>query len=129
LYLTVNIVPEGSNLKESNNLKERNNANSNQAAMIAELAWRLGMPLLVPIIVCLAIPLSRVNPRQGRFMHILPSILIYLAYLVLLSSVKRAQESGSLPVWANVWWVHLLFALLALMLFCGDAIKRWRLKL
>lgn len=103
-------------------------ANSRQA-MMAELAWRLGMPLLVPIIVCLAIPLSRVNPRQGRFIHILPSILIYLAYLVLLSSVKRAQESGSLPIWANVWWVHLLFALLALMLFYGDAVKRWRLKL
>ena len=103
--------------------------NASRAAMIAELAWRLGMPMLVPIIVCLAIPLSRVNPRQGRFIHILPSILIYLAYLVLLSSVKRAQESGSLPIWANVWWVHLLFALLALMLFGGDAIKRRRLKL
>ncbi len=99
------------------------------AAMIAELAWRLSMPLSVPIIVCLAIPLSRVNPRQGRFIHILPSILIYMAYLILLSAVKRSQESGSLPIWANVWWVHLLFAALALMLFCGDSLKRWRLKL
>jgi lipopolysaccharide export system permease protein len=120
-----NIVMPTSFTNESDQQKTANL----RAAMIAELAWRLSMPLLVPIIACLAIPLSRVNPRQGRFIHILPSILIYLAYLVLLSAVKRSQESGSLPVWANVWWVHLLFAGLAAMLFCGDYLKRLRLKL
>lgn len=97
-------------------------------AALAELTWRFSMPLLVPIIVALAIPLSRVNPRQGRFIHILPSILIYLTYLTLLSAFKRAQESASLPWWLNLWWVHGLFAAVATLLFSGDYWKRRRLR-
>ena len=33
---------------------------------IAELQWRLSLPLLIPIIVLLAVPLASVNPRQGK---------------------------------------------------------------
>lgn len=34
----------------------------------AELQWRLSTPLLVFVVTLLAVPLSRVNPRQGRFL-------------------------------------------------------------
>lgn len=93
----------------------------------AELQWRLSLPFLVPIIACIAIPLSRVSPRQGRYVHIFPSILIYLAYLSVLSGAKNAVELGRIPVQLGLWWVHLLFILVATALFSGQWFRRRRL--
>src|SRR5690606_4677771 len=50
----------------------------------AELQWRLSIPLLVFVVTLLAVPLAKVNPRQGRFLKLLPAILLYMAYLALL---------------------------------------------
>lgn len=93
-------------LLQANGLKE-----------IAELQWRISLPLLVPIIALLGIPLSRINPRQGRYTFLLPAILFYVAYIALLSSMKTAVENGSISPWLGLWWVHLLFLSLALTVF------------
>lgn len=90
--------------------------NSNSAQAHAELQWRFSLPLLVPIVVLMAIPLSRVNPRQGRYLKMLPSIMLYLAYLSLLSGSKAAIEDGNLPAWLGVWWVHGVFFGIAMLL-------------
>jgi len=82
----------------------------------AELQWRIGLPLLVPIVVLLAIPLSRVNPRQGRYLKLLPSIVVYLAYLSLLIACKSAIEKGTIPAGLGLWWVHILFFCVAILL-------------
>ncbi len=82
----------------------------------AELHWRLSLPLLVPIVVLMAIPLSKVNPRQGRYLKMLPSIMLYLIYLSLLSAGKAAIEDGELPVALGLWWVHGLFLMIAVLL-------------
>jgi len=42
----------------------------------SELQWRLSMPVLVFVVTLLAVPLARVNPRQGRFLKLLPAILL-----------------------------------------------------
>ena len=76
---------------------------------IAQLQWRLSIPLMVPIVALLALPLSRVNPRQGRYMKLLPSIMLYIVYLFLLSSLTKAVEDGDVPPGAGLWWVHLVF--------------------
>ena len=34
-----------------------------------ELHWRLSLPLLVFVVTVLAVPLAKVNPRQGRFLN------------------------------------------------------------
>lgn len=75
----------------------------------AELQWRLSLPLLVFIVTLMAVPLSRVNPRQGRFLKLLPAILLYMAYLTILISVRSAVEKGRLPIGLGLWWVHGLF--------------------
>lgn len=83
----------------------------------AELQWRVSLPLLVPILVAIALPLSRVNPRQGRFIKMLPGILLYLLYLTLLTSGRSALEDGEdVPAWVGLWWVHAFFAGVALVL-------------
>jgi lipopolysaccharide export system permease protein len=50
--------------------------------------------MLVFVVTLLAVPLSRVNPRQGRFLKLLPAILLYMAYLTMLISVRGALEKG-----------------------------------
>lgn len=83
----------------------------------AELQWRVSLPILVPILVAIALPLSRVNPRQGRFIKMLPGILLYLLYLTLLTSGRSAiEERSDLPPWVGLWWVHVLFLGVAIFL-------------
>lgn len=76
-----------------------------------ELQWRLSLVLLVPIVVLMAVPLAKVNPRQGRYLKMLPAILLYLAYLSLLMAAKGAVEKGNIPAWLGILWVHALFLL------------------
>ena len=75
----------------------------------AELHWRIALPLLVPIVAFFAVPLARVNPRQGRFLKLLPAVLLYMAYLALLISARGWMEAGRTPVWLGLWWVHIVF--------------------
>lgn len=76
---------------------------------VAQLQWRLSLPLLVPIITLIAIPLSRVNPRQGRYMRLLPAIFLYMGYLILLSTTRTGIEDGKISPYLGLFWVHLLF--------------------
>ena len=70
----------------------------------AELQWRLSIPLLVFIVTLLAVPLARVNPRQGRFLKLLPAILLYMAYLTILIAARGALEKGKIPPALGWWW-------------------------
>ncbi|TDR51463.1 lipopolysaccharide export system permease protein [Halomonas ventosae] len=72
----------------------------------AQLQWRLGLPLMVFILTLLAMPLSRVNPRQGRFAKLLPAIFLYVAYLSLLLAALDAIGRGSWPVALGMWPIH-----------------------
>ncbi|MEI6204791.1 MAG: LPS export ABC transporter permease LptF, partial [Enhydrobacter sp.] len=46
----------------------------------AELQWRLSVPLMVFVLTLVAVPLSRVNPRSGKYAKLLPAILLYILY-------------------------------------------------
>ncbi|MFW1678496.1 LPS export ABC transporter permease LptF [Pontibacter sp. JAM-7] len=96
---------------------------SDKAAERAQLHWRLSLPVLALVVTMLAVPLSRVNPRQGRYGRLVPSIVIYLVYLAILSNVKSQVAEGDAPS-LLLWLVHFGFILLALnMLLFG---RFWR---
>lgn len=84
--------------------------------MQSELQWRLSIPLLVLIVTLIAVPLSRVNPRQGRFLKLLPAILLYMTYLALLVAARSALDKGNIPVSLGLWPVHGLFLVIGLLL-------------
>jgi lipopolysaccharide export system permease protein len=86
----------------------------------ALLQWRLSLPLLVPIVTLLAVSVSRVNPRQGRFVHLFPAMLVYVAYLGLLIVARKNLAKGSLPEWLGLWSVHLTFLCLSMVLLSKD---------
>lgn len=93
--------------------------NSSDPVDIAQLHWRGSLPLLALVVTLLAVPLSRVNPRQGRYARMLPAILLYLLYLTLLSTVRSKIEDGRIDAGA-LYLVHLIFFGIALnLLFTG----------
>lgn len=81
-----------------------------------ELQWRLGLPALVIVMVFIALPLTKVNPRQGRFMAILPVLLLELIFLGSLMSLQGVINKGQWPIWPGMWLVHAIFLLLGLLL-------------
>ncbi|WP_404465079.1 LPS export ABC transporter permease LptF [Vreelandella aquamarina] len=92
----------------------------------AQFQWRAGLPLMVFVLALLAQPLSRVNPRQGRFAKLLPAVFLYVAYLSLLLAAVDAIGSGSLAVALGVWPVHGLFLGLGLLLLWHSQRKGMR---
>ncbi|SER04861.1 lipopolysaccharide export system permease protein [Amphritea atlantica] len=89
------------------------------AAERAQLHWRLSLPMLTLIVALLAVPLSKTNPRQGRYAKLIPSILLYMAYLMLLTNIRKYIERDGGEV-ILLWLVHLLFFALAMGLLYVD---------
>lgn len=89
---------------------------SDQPKMRTELHWRLAIPLLSFIVTLLAVPLARVNPRQGRFIKLLPAIVLYMSYLALLIASRDALDKGRLPAAVGMWPIHGGFLLIGLFL-------------
>lgn len=87
-----------------------------QKKYMAELQWRLSLPLMALVLAVLAVALSRVNPRQGRFTRFVPAVLIYIIYANMLFVSRDWVESGKVSVWVGMWWTHAAVLLLALYL-------------
>jgi lipopolysaccharide export system permease protein len=83
----------------------------------AELHWRIGVPLSTVILAILAVPLSRSQPRQGRYGRLAVGLLVFIVYFNLLSAGKAWIEKGSMPVAAGLWWAHALMLMFAFALF------------
>lgn len=73
----------------------------------AEFQWRIAIPLSIPILTLLAVPLSVVNPRQGKFAKLVPALGLYLGYFILLNAAKFALADGKIPQSLGLWWIHL----------------------
>lgn len=90
---------------------------SGEPAHAAELQWRLSLVLIIPVLTLMAVPLSRVSPRQGRFAKIVPAVLLYIVYFGLLLVSRDMTATGRIPASLGLWWVHGLFLLLGWALY------------
>jgi lipopolysaccharide export system permease protein len=84
---------------------------------IAELHWRMAMVLMIPVMGLMAIPLSRVNPRQGRFTKLIPGMFLCFVYVVSLSGAKAGVDRGDLPIEYGLWWIHGIFIVITAAIF------------
>ncbi len=97
---------------------------SNEA--VSQFQWRLAIPLSIPLLTLIAVPLSVVNPRQGKFAKLVPAIALYLGYFILLNAAKFALEDGKIPVSAGLWWVHLSALFIgAFLIIKGRPLGAW----
>jgi lipopolysaccharide export system permease protein len=94
----------------------------------AEMQWRLSLPLSIMILSVLAVPLSKVKPRQGQYGKLFVALLLYILYVNLLAVAKTWVAKGVIPVFIGVWWVHLLVLVLALFLLKRQMGYAWSRK-
>jgi lipopolysaccharide export system permease protein len=83
----------------------------------AELQWRLSIILLIPIVTLIAVPLAKVNPRQGRYGKLIPATVLYAAYFLLLQFARDAVADGDISAAIGLWWVHAIFLALGIMIY------------
>jgi len=82
----------------------------------ATLQWRLSLPVMVLVVALMAVPLSKTNPRQGRFITIFPAVLLYVIYLLSLNAARGTiEDQRPFSQWSMVA-VHLVFLAIALVL-------------
>lgn len=74
--------------------------NTEKPAVQAELGYRLSMPWLIVIATMLAVPLAQVSPRQGRWVRLIPAILIFVSCAIAIISLKTAVNKQKVSAWA-----------------------------
>ena len=96
--------------------------NSTMRAAQGELGYRLALPWLMIIAPMLAVPLAQVRPRQGRWLRLFPSILLFVSCALGIISLKNAVSKDSISVWAYAWLI-LGFMALALYMNWGSRVQ------
>jgi lipopolysaccharide export system permease protein len=86
------------------------------SAYSATIQWRIAFPLACIILVFIAVPLSVVNPRQGKFAKMLPALMLFLGYLLLLTSMRSAIEKNAIPSVIGLWPIHISALFVGVML-------------
>jgi len=83
---------------------------------IAELQWRIGIPLSTIVLAFLAVPLSKSRPREGRYGRLAIGLLVFIVYLNMLSAAQSWIEQGTLSPRLGLWWVHAAMLLIGVLL-------------
>jgi lipopolysaccharide export system permease protein len=99
---------------------------STDQAQRTALQWRISLPVMVFIVTILAVPFSRTNPRQGRYLKMLPAFLIFVFYFIFLSTIKGLMEQGKWSIFPGLWVVHGAFLALGWLLFNWDRLSQSR---
>ncbi len=94
----------------------------------AAIHWRLAFPIACLILTFVAVPLSVVNPRQGKFAKLVPALLLFLTYFLILTSLRSGLESGVIPNTIGMWPVHAVAGLLGISLLMRERTSGRRLK-
>ncbi len=82
----------------------------------AELQWRIALPISTLILAIIAIALSKVDPRQGRFAQLFPAFMLYIIYVNLLFVGRAWLQKSKIPLEWGLWWVHAIMLIIAVLL-------------
>lgn len=101
---------------------------SDKADFRSELHWRLTLIFSVLVMALMVVPLSVVNPRQGRVLSMLPAMLLYLVFFLLQSSLRSSGGKGRIDPAVWMWAVNLGYLGLAVLLNMWDTVPMRRLR-
>ncbi|WP_173632615.1 LPS export ABC transporter permease LptF [Paramixta manurensis] len=94
----------------------------------SELSWRVTLVFSVIVMALMVVPLSVVNPRQGRVLSMLPAMLLYLIFFLLQSSLKSNGAKGKLDPMIWMWLINLGYLALAVVLNLWDTVPVRRIR-
>ncbi len=102
---------------------------SDSSSTSAEFQRRLSIPIATILLALLALPLSKVSPRQGRYSRLLLAILVYAVYSNMLTVAQSWLGRDLMPAVLGLWWVHLIVLGLIIFLFARmSGIRLWHRK-
>jgi lipopolysaccharide export system permease protein len=91
---------------------------------LAQLQWRISMPLMCIVLTVLAVPLAHLRPRQGRYARIWLAVVVYLVYSNLISLGQAWIAHGAISAALGLWWTHAAVVLLALAVIFGPQVTQ-----
>ncbi|HEX4504078.1 MAG TPA: LPS export ABC transporter permease LptF [Scandinavium sp.] len=94
----------------------------------AEFHWRLTLVATVFIMALMVVPLSVVNPRQGRVLSMLPAMLLYLVFFLVQTSLKSNGGKGKIDPTMWMWAINVLYFALAVVLNLWDTVPMRRVR-
>ncbi|MQW92335.1 LPS export ABC transporter permease LptF [Acinetobacter wanghuae] len=74
--------------------------NRQDPVVASELGWRAFVPFSIVIALILAVALSEVSPRQGRYLKLFPALLIFASLIVALMAVKTRVSKQEMGIFA-----------------------------
>jgi lipopolysaccharide export system permease protein len=92
---------------------------------VAELQWRMMMPVSAMVLLVLAVPLSRSSPRHGRSGKLVVAVLLFVIYYNLLLVAEVWVQEEAVPPAIGMWWVAMLPLLLAALLLGYGRLPGW----
>jgi lipopolysaccharide export system permease protein len=95
---------------------------------MAELLWRINLPISAVVLALFAIPLASFNPRVGRSVNLVVALLVYVLYTNLVSVSQAWVAQGRITFGLGVWVIHGIFlAVVALLYWHKLSLIRFRL--
>ena len=91
-------------------------ARSTNPEDIAEFQWRLSTGISTVLMALLAIPLSRVAPRRGKYGKVTAAIILFFVFYICSLIAKTWVEKQVVGAVPGIWWVTILNAVLVLIL-------------
>ena len=76
---------------------------------LAELHFRLALPLVVLIGGLVSVGVARTKPRDGRFARLVPGLGLFVAYYAAIVFNRNAISDGQIPTEFGMWLVHAVF--------------------
>ena len=119
---------EGVSTAELLSIIQGRSKRDNPQEAYAELGYRLSMPWLILLAILLATPLSYVRPRQGRWYKLVPAILIYVAGVLVVISLKDTIIKGKFPPVIYAAALLLMMAVAIYLNYHGRVMARLRLE-
>ncbi|PJD90699.1 MAG: LPS export ABC transporter permease LptF [Legionella sp.] len=90
--------------------------NNKDHVKAAELQWRVSIPLMVFSLTMVGVPLSRVNPRAGKYAKLLPGVVLAVLYANFMFITRDWIAADKIPLWLGMWWLHGVVAFIGLSL-------------
>jgi lipopolysaccharide export system permease protein len=84
---------------------------------LAEIFWRLALPIMAMLLTLLAIPLSYVNPRIGRSFNLMVAILAFAIYYNWISFAQSNLGQGNIGLPLALLMTHGLVAVIVAFVF------------
>jgi lipopolysaccharide export system permease protein len=87
---------------------------SEQSRDIAEFQWRLSRPIATILLALIAVPFSRVPPRQEKGeKNYYAAAIVFAIYYILNGLAQTWVEQGTIGKMPGVWWLYVLMGLAA----------------